>query len=268
MPLVVTPLLGQGLLEYWLSHLACVGEKELTILGHDRPEEIHALVGDGERWGIDLEFISESRELTPAEVLLKYAKQLGSAPAAGVITVLDHFPGCAEYPLFTGYADWFKALRHWMPQAISPDRVGMRQLRPGVWVGTDSQISPEARLVPPCWVGRHAFIGARAVVGPNAILEDRTFLEPAAEVTESCIAMDTFVGQFTRITHSIAAREVLIDWHSGCATKVPDPFLLSALRASRRGRTPTLRAKLSALYARNKEEASIVLKHFFLKNHG
>ena len=266
-PLALTPLLGQSLLEYWLSHLACSGISQLTILAHDQPEEIRALLGGGERWGMNLNVIDESRELTAAQALLKYTKELGQVPESGAITVLDHFPGSPEYPLFTGYAEWFKALLHWMPQAITPDRVGMRQLRPGVWAGIDSHISPEARLVSPCWVGRHAFVGARAVVGPDAILEDGTFLEPAAEVVESCIGMDTFVGQFARIRNAIASRDLLINCHTGCVTKVPDPFLLCALRAPRR-RIPRWRAKLTTLYAHNKEEASLLLKHLFLKKQG
>src|SRR5262249_36925571 len=145
---------------------------------------------------------------------------------------------------------------------------GIRQLRPEVWTGFGCHLSPLARLVAPCWVGNHAFVGARAVIGPNAILEDGTFVEAAAEITGSCIGMDTFVGQFARIVDSIACRDLLINWQTGCATKVPDPFLLCGLRSPRRRSPPPWRAKLTALYTRNKEEASILLKHLFLKKQG
>src|SRR5215813_9617889 len=84
-PLAVTPLLGQGLLEYWLSHLASFGGSQLTILAHDRPEEVRELVGDGERWGMNLKVVAESRELTPAQALLKYAKELDTVPEPGAI---------------------------------------------------------------------------------------------------------------------------------------------------------------------------------------
>src|SRR5215469_4097880 len=75
------PLLGQGLVEYWLSHLACAGTKETLILADDHPEEIRTLVGDGERWGLRLEILEEQRELTPAQALLKYEKRTDPAAA-------------------------------------------------------------------------------------------------------------------------------------------------------------------------------------------
>jgi NDP-sugar pyrophosphorylase family protein len=267
-PLAIAPLLGQGLLEYWLSHLACSGAKSATVLAHDRPEDIRALIGGGERWGMELKVLEESRELTPAQALLKYSKELDPVPPADAITVLDHFPGFPELPLFTSYANWFTALCQWMPRAVTPDRVGMRPLVPGVWVGTDSHVSPESQLVPPCWVGKHVFVGRGAVVGPNVILEDGAFVEPAAEIVGSCIGMDTFVGQFARIIDSIAHGDTLINWHSGCATKVPDPFLLCALREPRRGRTASWLGKLAALYVRNKDDVSVLWKHLLLRKEG
>ena len=42
-PLSNVPLLGQSLLEYWLSHLACSGLTQALILAGDRPEKVRAL---------------------------------------------------------------------------------------------------------------------------------------------------------------------------------------------------------------------------------
>jgi hypothetical protein len=202
---------------------------------------------------MDLKVIAESRELTPAQALLKYAAEFGPVPAPDAIAVLDHFPGMPEYPLFGSYRAWFEALCHWMPRAITPDRVGMRQILPGVWVGTDSHVSPEAQLRPPCWIGRHVFVGAQAVIGPQAIIEDGAFLEPASEVTGSCIGQDTFVGKLARIVDSIAWGDTLINWRSDSLITVPDPFLLCALRQPRQAPTAGWFARLAELYARNRE---------------
>jgi len=254
-PLTTVPMLGQGLLEYWLSALACSGVQRVFILAHDRPDRVQSLAGSGSRWGIEVKVHSESRELTAAQALLKYAAEFGPVPAPDAISLLDHFPGLPEYPLFTSYRAWFEALCQWMPRAITADRVGMRQLSPGVWVGTDSHVSPEAQLRPPCWIGRHVFIGARAVVGPQAIVEDGAFLEPAAEVAGSCIGPDTFVGKLARIVDSIAWGDTLINQFNDSLITVPDPFLLCALRQRRPASGISWLARIADLYARNKDES-------------
>src|SRR5438105_11246580 len=79
-PLALVPMLGQSLLEYWLTHLACAGIKQVALLVNDRAELVRAVAGNGARWGLSLEVLTESRDLTPAEALLKYQQELGPAP--------------------------------------------------------------------------------------------------------------------------------------------------------------------------------------------
>jgi NDP-sugar pyrophosphorylase family protein len=265
-PLSNVPLLGQSLLEYWLSHLACSGAKSVIILAHDRPEFVEQTVGDGARWGLNAKVVPESRELAPAQALLKYPPEPGQGAPPDAIALMDHFPGHPGFPLFTGYAAWFDALRNWLPHALTPDRVGIRQVRPGIWAGVNSRISSQANLQPPCWLGQHVFIGANAHIGPGAIVEDGTFVEPAAEVVESWVGPDTFVGQFARIAKSVAFGATLVRWETGSMVQVPDPFLMCALRKPRRLRGAGLLSRLSELYARNREEA--VLKQLLIHKQG
>ena len=160
-------------------------------------------------------------------------------PSANLIAVLDHFPGKADYPLFASYQHWFSGLRQWIPSALTVDRVGTNEVRPGVWMGCHSHVSPAAVLRPPCWIGQYVFVGARAVIGPGAVIEDGSFVEPAAELAESWVGAETFVGQFARITNSLAWGNTLINRLTGSAVQVADPFLLCALRRPRRTRSFT-----------------------------
>src|SRR5262245_45159907 len=66
------PLLGQTLLEYWLSHLAMAGTKEVYILSRGEAESVLSITGQGERWGISVQVVPESRELTAAQAYIKY----------------------------------------------------------------------------------------------------------------------------------------------------------------------------------------------------
>lgn len=267
-PLASLPLLGQSLLEYWLSALAVEGVTRVTLLAHDRPELILKVVGNGERWGLQASVLSESRELTAAEALLKHAEQLEVVPDQQAIAYVDHFPGLPHQPLFADYQTWFATLCRWMPSALTPDRVGMHETSPGVWKGCHSHVSPQAQLHPPCWIGQHVFIAPHAVVGPDAIVEDGSFIEPGAEVAQSWIGPDTFVGRFARIRGSLAWASTLVNCQTGSTIQLADPFLLCAVRQPRSGRTLGWFRKLSGFYARNKAEAGMLWKHLLLHKQG
>lgn len=230
-PLAAVPLLGESLVEYWLAHLAASGAaKEVRVLAHDRPERIEAIVGNGARWGLQVEVTAETRELTPAQVQIKYAKELPVAHDSNSIAVLDHFPGLPERPLFTSYADWFAGLLAWLPRAKTGDRVGVKEVQPGVWVATHSSIARDAKLHAPCWIGTHCFIGPKAVIGPMTIIENGTLIEAGAEITNSVVGPDTLVGQFTEVRDSFAWGDMLINWKSNSSVRITDSFLLCALR--------------------------------------
>ena len=88
-PLALTPLLSQSLIEYWLSWLSRSESCEVLVLAHDRPQMLECVVDNGARWGLNTKVLAESRELTPAEVRLKY----GSESRDLRIELIDHFPG-------------------------------------------------------------------------------------------------------------------------------------------------------------------------------
>jgi len=235
-PLAVIPLLGESLLEYWLTHLALSGVKEVQILASDRAEQISTVVGNGARWGLKVEVGSEARELTVAQAQIKYAAEF-SASAPNKIFVLDYFPGEPDLQIFTSYANLFAGLARWIPRANTVDRVGFREIQPGIWIGRHAHVSPEAKLCAPCWIGQHAFVGANCVIGPNAILEDRSFVEGGAEIENSAIGADTFVGKLAALRQSFAWGNTLVSWKTDSVTQITDAFLMCALRRQPNGKT-------------------------------
>jgi NDP-sugar pyrophosphorylase family protein len=222
-PLATVPALGQRLLEYWMSHLALNGVKQAIILSNDRTEEVGRIVGKGLRWGVAAEVIHEARELDALEATEKYQ---------GPASLIDHFPGLPTHPLFGGYYQWFKALEAWLPSANTPDRVGLRELRPGVWAGLRSHVSTQAILHPPCWLADHVYIGPGAVVGPRAILEEGAFIEAEAEIKSGWVGPATFVGRYVRLEDSLAWGSTVVDMPSASETKISDPFVLCSLQRS------------------------------------
>jgi len=268
-PLAALPLLGECLVEYWLTHLALTGFQEVTILADDRPEEISAIVGNGARWGLKVEVIAESRELSPAQAQIKYALEFPPTAPQNIIIMLDHLPGMPQRSLFGGYADLFAALVEWMPRAKTEDRVGVRELRPGIWIGMHAHISPHAQLQAPCWIGQYSYIGAGAVIGPMAVVEDRAFIEGGAEIIGSVVGRDTFVGQLLAVENSFALGNTLTNWKSGSLTQIADAFLLCALRRPAAARhSEGLLDRLVDIYSRNKDDLQMFWKHFLMNKEG
>jgi NDP-sugar pyrophosphorylase family protein len=264
-PLAAVPLLGQSLIEYWLAHIASSGAKEAVILADDRPAYIRAIAGTGARWGLTVTVIDESRELTPAQALLKYDKELGIESAQNRIIVMDHFPNLAETPLFTEYAAHFRCLVDWMSHARTPDRVGVKELMPGVYTDLRAHVSGDAKLLAPCWLGKNVYVGAGATVGPISIVEDGSFIESGALVSHSLVGPNTFVGKLAELSESFAVGDTLVNLKTSSVTKVPDNFLLSALRQPRPPQAEGFINRLAELCSRNLTEVQLLWKHFLMK---
>lgn len=232
-PLAIAPLLGKSLIEYWLEALAARGVKEVIVLTSDRPHAVRAAVGDGSRWGLNVELVPQARELSVEEAQRKFRGD-GAGWAGGEdVVLMEYLPGMPEYPLFENYAGWFAALQAFLPRAVSPARIGARELEPGVWVGLHAQIDPTAQLHAPCWIGEHALIGPGAIIGPRAIIEDRAIVEDGARVSESIVGPETFVGELISVQNSLAHGSTLVNWMTGSSVSVPDAFFLCSLNERR-----------------------------------
>lgn len=231
-PLSNLPILGKSLVEHWIEHQALLGARQIRILAADRPDQVRRLVGQGAKWGVQIEVLPERSELTPDQARAKYAVSAanGWLQEPTDVVLMDYLPRSPEQKLFDSYSGWFLAVNAWLPQALTPDRIGLKQPKPGIWVGRRSRVAASAKLEPPCWLGENVSVGPGSVVGPMAILEDRVYVEGPARIEHSVVGPETFLGTLTQLEHSLALGNILIDWQSGSAVKVPDPFVLSSLR--------------------------------------
>ena len=237
-PLSNLLILGKTLVEYWLEHLASRGAREVLVLASDRPEEVCALVGSGSRWGLEVTVSPELRELTAPEALSQYHQGNGWMPAPEAVNTMDYLPGFSAHLLFGSYQGFVAAHQELMPRVAGPDRIGLRQVQPGIWLGWRARISKKAHLKAPCWIGDEAFIGNDAVIGPMAVVELRSVVEPGAEVLSSIVGPDTLIGTYTTVRHSIAWGGTLINWQLNSCIQVSDPFLISSLARSPAARVP------------------------------
>ena len=238
-PLSNIPILGKSLVEYWVEHLATLGARELLVLATDRPEQVRDRIGNGARWGLRARVQPEKNELTLAEARIKHQADLATwLSAPNDVVLMNHLPGLPQHSLVTSYADWFAGVRALLPNALTPDRIGVRELKPGVWVGLNAHVPSGAKITGPCWIGDRAWIEAGATIGPDTVLEREVFIGRGAEVSHSVIGPETFVGQFTEIRNSIAWGSMLINWERDSCLRVPDAFLLCSRAPQRIRATP------------------------------
>jgi hypothetical protein len=233
-PLVTAPILGECLVCHWIEHVAARGAREVLVVASDRADQVRAAVGSGSRWGVKIEVLSASFEPTAAEAAATYRPRQAETsahwlPAPLDVVPMSHLPSRPDLPLFDSYAGWFAALLAWMPQAITPVRIRVSELLPGIWVGRRARVSPQAQLLAPCWIGDQVFVEPGAIVGPGAIVEDRAVIERDARVVQSWVGPDTLVGRMTAVSHSLAWGSLLTNWQTDSSLHVPDPFLLCSL---------------------------------------
>lgn len=235
-PLALLPVLGKPLLAYWLEHLADLGIREVRILAADRPDQVRAFVGNGARWGLDLEVVPALRELSVIEARAKYrAKDETDWPSAQHdVVMMDRFPGLPNLPLFDSYGSWMAAVQAWLPHSALRHRVGVREIKPGVWLGLRSRISSSAKVQGPCWIGENVWVGENSKIGPYTVLENRVVVESGVEIANSLIGPETLVGHLTEVKDSLASGSTLINWRSGSRTNVPDAFLMCSLARPQR----------------------------------
>lgn len=218
-PLGLAPFLGATVLEHALAGLAAQGVKRVCLEVSDHAEEFRRVVGRGEAWGLELAIVTE----TAVPENFSQARAL----------TLDTLPQLPERPLWRSYLDWYGAQLTLLP-VLAAQRVGMREIEGGVFVGLRSQVAPDARLIGPCWIGANVFIGPRAVVGPGTVIEDGCYVDTGAEISGSIIGPQNYIGAFTEIRDSFAWGNELLRLETGSLTVVADRFLLGEVQRPKR----------------------------------
>jgi NDP-sugar pyrophosphorylase family protein len=232
-PLAAVPLLGESLVVYWLVHLAALGARDVTVVASDRADAIRGIVGTGSRWGLRVTVLPESHELTVATARSRHGGGEGWLAAPHDVILADCLPGLPAHRLGENYAEWYAAVQAWGDRAVTPDRTGVREIAPGVRVGWQSVIPPDAVLRAPCWIGEKVTVGPGAIIGPHAVVEDRAMVGAGAEIVRSIVGPDTMVGDQTEVADSLALGDTLVNWQDGSCLHVPDEYLLCSLRRPR-----------------------------------
>lgn len=232
-PLALTPFLGKPLIDHAIAAIAESGVTELKVLVSDRPDEIRRFVNEGQPWGIKAEVMSEPDELSVEAARQKHVS--GDGWAKDDVLVLDRLPDQNHSPIFSSYGALLQVMEREL-NTFGRVHVGGHEFQPGVWTGLKAQVSEQAKIIAPSWIGDHVWIQDDAEIGPNAFIESHTLIDNGAIVVDSYVGSHTYVGQLTEIRKSFAIGNGLLNWETESSLEIVDEFLLSDLKGRQTGK--------------------------------
>jgi hypothetical protein len=214
LPFVLWPIGNQPLLAHWMDEAVRRGVDLVELYVADRPAEVRAWLDEGAYWS--------------RRVLLIPISDETQAPADAQRT--DHLPGISAPPspstLSALPTYWFALQEQWLAQR-SAETVAVERLHPsGGWVGAHARIHPSARLTPPFWIGRRVRIGPNCEIGPNALIAEGAILDRNVSVAQASVQAHTYLGCNTRLCHSAADGNVLLDFRRSCRVEISERFIM------------------------------------------
>jgi lipopolysaccharide/colanic/teichoic acid biosynthesis glycosyltransferase len=120
--------------------------------------------------------------------------------------------------------------------ALGPDgcallRAGKEQ-RPGVWVGRNARVHPDAKLVAPIYIGENTRVEAGAEVGPYSVICADCIVDSGTSVQNSTVFQESYVGQSLEVVDSLVERNHLVNTRLGVTVPMADEFILGSMRNS------------------------------------
>jgi transferase family hexapeptide repeat protein len=100
---------------------------------------------------------------------------------------------------------------------------------PGVRMGWRANVSPDAKLSGPVFVGELAKIGKGSEIGPNVVVGARSVIGRDCRISDSVILPDTYVADGMQLTNTLAAGEVVTDLDTGVQLNLGSEFLMRRL---------------------------------------
>jgi hypothetical protein len=101
---------------------------------------------------------------------------------------------------------------------------------PEMAVGRLAYVHPEAKLIPPFWIGDEAYVEKGAVVGPYARIGAGSYISKDAAISGSFLDGQTYVGPLTRLQgHHVLAGRVYHREKQVCHPRM-DPEIISSLK--------------------------------------
>lgn len=109
---------------------------------------------------------------------------------------------------------------------LRPHWQSAHQRAPGVWVGRNTVIHPQAGVSAPVMIGDNCYVGRDVRLGPNTVIGANVVIDDEATVSNSVILPQTYIGQLVRLNGRIVRTNLVIDIETEESSRMTDDFLL------------------------------------------
>jgi NDP-sugar pyrophosphorylase family protein len=145
----------------------------------------------------------------------------------------------SEDYVFSGYINPLREIgdvRRLTQDALMLDcelRAEAEQIKPGVWVAEGTEISRDARLVAPCYIGSGAKVRSGAVITRMSVVERNAEIDLGTVVENSSVLPLSYVGPGLDICNAVLGYSKIASLARNATVAVCDPKLTAELSPSR-----------------------------------
>ena len=145
----------------------------------------------------------------------------------------------SEDYVFSGYVNPLREIgdvRRLTQDALMLDcelRAEAEQIKPGVWVAEGAEISRDARLVAPCYIGAGAKVRSGAVITRMSVVERNAEIDLGTVVENSSVLPLSYVGPGLDVCNAVLGYSKIASLARNATVAVCDPKLTAELSPSR-----------------------------------
>ncbi len=214
LPFALWTMGDQCLLHHWLDYAVNQGATRVRVFAADRPAAVRSAVEESFLWPLPIEFVTLSGTAAPPDGAIKADWLPGEEsppPPADGWDLIDRAVGIERA--------WLERL------AGEPDCDLLN-------IGFQCRIHPEAKLVPPYFIGDQVLIGPGCEIGPNTVIGPGSVISQANRVVDSHVAAYSFLGPVTGLERCWLEGGVLYHLKHRARIDRIEPHLLGTLERS------------------------------------
>ncbi len=213
-PFALWTIGDQCLLHHWLDYAVNQDISKVHVFAADRPFAVRRILEESSLWPIKTEFTAIS--------------STAAAPAGAIH--LDWLPDSTPPPAPKN--GWELIARAAAMEKVWLGRMASEPDFNLVSVGLSCKIHPEAKLIPPYFIGDNVFIGPGCEIGPYAVIGPSSVIVGANLVAHSHLSAYSYIGPVTALEDCWLDSGILFNLKHQARLDQIEPHLISTLERS------------------------------------
>ncbi len=214
LPFALWTIGDQCLLHHWLDHAVNEGATHVGVFAADRPALVRRALEEASLWPVQTEFTAIA--------------STANAPASAIHA--DWLPGEPSPPPPTD--GWELIERAAAMERVWLDRLAGSEDFSLLGIGFSCRIHPEAKLIPPYFIGDHVLIGPGCEIGPYAVIGRGSVVSGANTIRHSHLSAHSYLGPVTALENCRLENGVLFNLNHKARLDQIEPHLVSTLEKS------------------------------------